>query len=205
MEVESTALGREVARKLDILRPVLEPVSWTVYEARFPPGITLDQGAILTAYREQMGYLIESGWAAADVGVDLESLTLPSAMVELYGITDGADATGIELWTSDGWWSKGEIMNGDGHAHRLEEHWLKFGLWGNDCFLVSLTSGEVMFSDQYFWRYNENDSSRVLAPDMLTFVDEYMLGPKCLEFVGDDNDDPSWHAWYSLLQQSGFA
>ncbi|MFD7843992.1 hypothetical protein ACFV4K_13805 [Nocardia sp. NPDC059764] len=142
----------------------------------------------------------DSGDMSVDSGVDLNHLVFPDAMVHLYEITCRAHAGSIYLL--DGF-EKGQFMDEDGEPCRLDEHWLRFGLVGDDHLLVSLTSGDVVFSDQYYWRYDESDSSRVLAPDVLTFFNDYAVGPKYSDL------GPSYHregpsGWLHLLDTIGF-
>ncbi|APA96043.1 hypothetical protein [Nocardia seriolae] len=131
----------------------------------------------------------------------MEGLSLPAAVIELYRLTGRAQAGDIELF---GTFDKGVIVDADGEVHRDDEHWVRIGLIGNDNLLINLITGEVMFADQYFWRYGENDASRIVAPDLLTYFDECMTGPRYREFVTDEELEEE-DGWYRFLQDNNFA
>ncbi|MFI9506936.1 hypothetical protein [Nocardia sp. NPDC052566] len=193
-------LRSEIAEKVDRLRSLLPERGESDFFAIFPPGADLDSDGIIADYCQYMNFLIDSDEVSIAVRPGLDDLRLPDAMVELYRITSHPDADVIELFSQ---FDKGEIMDSGGEVHRSEEHWLTIGLIGNDRLLVSLVTGEVMFSDQYFWRYGEEDSSRVVAPDMLTFFNECMIGARYAEFVHPDElENPA--GWYRFLRDNRF-
>ncbi|WP_194829409.1 hypothetical protein [Nocardia sp. XZ_19_231] len=95
-------------------------------------------------------------------------------------------------------------MDEGGEVYRIEEHWINVGITGNDTFLLNLITGEVMLSDQYFWRYGEVNRSRIVAPDMLTFLNDYLFGVKYAELVDlSELEDPG--GWYATLTANGWA
>ncbi|MGW6427216.1 hypothetical protein ACWF82_31470 [Nocardia sp. NPDC055053] len=195
------AQAREVAEKVGKIRRLLTESSENEFLATFEAGVELDSAAILDEYRRTMEFEIKQGWVSSGNRSEWLALVVPEALTALYRITNAPQADYIELF---GEFRKGEIMDPDGQVFRSEEHWLQVGLIGNDQFLMSLTSGEVMFADQYFWRYGEQDSSRIVAPDMLTFFDEYLTGPKYREFLVDDEADRP-DGWFRFLLDHGFA
>lgn len=207
MDVELSARARTIVEKVDRVRRILDDKALFGTDlGTFPRGAELDEVGILAGYRVQMEGLFEEGLVREEVLATLDMLTLPTAMIELYRITDGSrpvDHISLFDTSSPMFGRKGEIRDPEGENYRFDEHWLMVGLHSNDKFLVSLTSGEVMFADQYYWRYDEADSSRVLAPDMLTFFDEFVIGPRCREFLSEEDiNDPD--GWYQLLRTSGF-
>lgn len=192
-------LGRRVAEKVDRLRSLIE--GDREFLVTFPAGVALDETAVLDGYREQIRFLIGQGEIPETAGDELDGLVLPPALVELYSITAAPNVEYIELF---GDFDKGEIMDADGQVHRFAEHWLEIGLFGNDKFMVDLVSGQVMYSDQYFWRYGEPDSSRIVASDALVFFDECVTGPRYREFLETDEiEDPN--GWYQFLRANGLA
>ncbi|MFC6010242.1 hypothetical protein [Nocardia lasii] len=195
------ALAREVAEKVDRIRSLLAESSENEFVATFGAGVELDSAAILDEYCRTMDFSIEQGWVSSGNRAEWPALVVPEALTALYRITNAATAGYVGLFDK---FCKGDIMDPDGEVHRSEEHWLQVGLIGNDQFSVSLMSGEVMFADQYFWRYGEQDSSRIVAPDMLTFFDEYMIGPKYREFLVDDEAERPG-SWFRFLLDYGFA
>ncbi|MEV6102773.1 hypothetical protein [Nocardia sp. NPDC051981] len=200
MGIDSGSRAEALAVKVDRLRAVLAEDPDGDLLASFPPGAELDPSRELDTYHRQMEACIASGRLPATATVGLVSLTLPAAMIELYRLTDRAQAGDIELF---GTFDKGAIMDAEGEVHRDDEHWLRIGLIGNDNFLVNLTTGEVMFADQYFWRYGGHDTSRLVAPDLLTFFDECMTGARYHEFVNDEELEDE-DRWYRFLQDNDF-
>ncbi|MFI1916277.1 hypothetical protein [Nocardia sp. NPDC020380] len=174
------ALHAEVSEKVAVLRGLLDHGDEFEFIADFPVGVDLDRDSILEGYNETLG------------------ISVPEGLVDLYAITAGPQADSIELFSA---FSKGELFDSNGEIYRADEHWLTVGLIGNDKFLVSLTTGEVLFADQYYWRYGESDSSRLVAPDMLTFFNECMIGPRYREFIDpEESDDPT--GWYRFIQDN---
>ncbi|MFE3191979.1 hypothetical protein ACFXHA_23415 [Nocardia sp. NPDC059240] len=201
MDIDSGVRIGALAAKVTRLRAALANDPDGDLLASFPAGIDLDPSRELDTYRRQVENYTASGRLPAAATVGLESLTLPAAMIDLYRLTDRAQTGDIELL---GTFDKGAIMNAEGEVHRGDEPWLRIGLIGNDNFLIHLTTGEVMFTDQYFWRYGEHDTSRLVAPDLLTFFDECMTGTRYREFVTDQELDDE-DGWYRFLQDNNFA
>lgn len=194
--------GRRIAEKVDRLRTLTADAEGEHdFLVSLPPGAALDEDAVIDAYRNRMRFLIARGEIPEAVGDDLDGLTVPPALVELYSITEAPTADYIELF--DGF-DKGEIMDRDGQVHRDAEHWLAIGRIGNDKILIDLVSGQVMFSDQYFWRYGEPDSTRIAAADALVFFDECMTGPRYREFI-DEADAADPDGWFRFLLANGLA
>lgn len=201
MDFQTAALARDVAEKVARLRRLLAETPRSRRLADLSQGVKLDTEAILAAYRRATGTQIPQDSITAAVPPSPSELVVPEALTELYRITNRPRTGDIELRPD---FHKGHIMNSDGEVNRNDEHWLSVGLIGNDHFLLSLTSGEIMFADQYFWRYGDEDSSRVVAPDILTFFNECMIGPRYREFLEEEEvDEPE--GWYSFLVSHGFA
>jgi hypothetical protein len=194
----------EITRKVEILRREIDSPGpgTTAPEGKFPPGC--DIGSVPRTYLETFSHYVAQGYVAPQPAIE-ERLTFPPALVELYKITNGADAGAISMFElgSHGALLKGEIMGEDGDAVRDEEHWAEIGLIINDRFLVNLESGEVLYSDQEYWRYADgSDGTRVLAPDALTFFNEYVVGPKYGTIIPERRLD---HAWLDDLRRLGLA
>ncbi|MFE6923627.1 hypothetical protein ACFVAV_21560 [Nocardia sp. NPDC057663] len=195
--VKSTLI--DVASKVTAVRKASanDPVALS----RFPPGSELDTVRILEEYCEEVHRCVDCGDVPALVLTTLESLRIPTSLIELNRITSGPSVSGLSIGSR---FAKGDIMDEDGEVYRIEEHWINVGIASNDTFLLNLTTEEVMFSDQYFWRYGEGNRSRVVAPDMLTFVNEYMFGAKYVELVDPSElEDPE--GWYATLVANGWA
>ncbi|MET9491407.1 hypothetical protein [Nocardia sp. NPDC006630] len=194
-----SALFVEVSEKVDRLRSVLSRGRYL--RAEFPPGVELDDAEQLAGYHRTMEYYFASGHLPAEARAGLDELTLPRAMVELYRITAHPKSGRISLFQT---FDKGEIMDPHGWAHRDDEHWLAVGSVADDKFLVSLMTGEVMFADHQFSRPGDVDTTRIVAPDLLTFFDECMIGPRYGEFVSAaDLTDPA--GWFRFLQDNDLA
>ncbi|WP_433566821.1 hypothetical protein ACQP1O_17510 [Nocardia sp. CA-151230] len=200
MGIDGSSRVEVLAAKVARLRAILAKDPEGDLLASFPPGVELDPSRELDVYRRQTRARVASDRSPAAAAIGLESLGLPTAVIEVYRLTDRAQAGDIELFGS---FEKGAIMNAEGEVDRVEEDWLRIGLIGNDNFLVSLTTGEVMFADQYFWRYGEQDTSRLVAPDLLAFFDECMTGPRYREFITDEELEDE-DGWYRFLQDNGF-
>ncbi|MFD4434259.1 hypothetical protein [Nocardia sp. NPDC058497] len=169
--------------------------------SRFPSGSELDTLRILGEYCEEMHRSVDRNDVPVSVLAGLESLRIPISLIELNRITSGPSVSGLSIGSR---FAKGDIMDEDGEVYRIEEHWINVGIAGNDTFLLNLTTGHVMFSDQYFWRYGEENRSRVVSSDMLTFVNEYMFGAKYVELVDPSElEDPD--GWYATLVANGWA
>ncbi|MFE6857193.1 hypothetical protein [Nocardia sp. NPDC057668] len=197
------ATHAEVAAKVDRLRALLPNGDYDDYIAQFPPGVELDERQLLDSYLECIDFEAEYRGGPAHAGSPRDDLRVPPELIVLFGITGHPRAGYLDLGLNPRR-LQGEIMDPDGECCRLDEHWIRVGLLGNDLFLVSLTSGEVMFADQYFWRYAEKDASRVVAPDLLTFFNEYLVGPRYLEFASPEElENP--RGWFAFLRNNGFA
>ncbi|UGT41840.1 hypothetical protein LTV02_39095 [Nocardia yamanashiensis] len=199
MDIGVGAQAHEVAEKVSRLRHLLP--GWSQVGSRFEPGVELDTEVILSGYRDVMESGIEQGWMPESARTELPGLVVPEALIALYRITNAPAVPDISLFYG---FDKGEILDPDGEVYRTEEHWLSVGLIGNDRFLVSLTSGQVMLSDHCSWRYGAPSNSRIVAPDMLTFFDRCMTGPMYREFLEEaEASRPDY--WYQFLLDHGFA
>jgi hypothetical protein len=195
----------DIIRKVEILRRAIgspDPEA-AAPDGRFPPGRAID--TVPQAYLEGFSAAVRSSAVEPRPGID-GRLALPPELVELYRITNGADCGGIEfetVWDGSGGecFAKGDIMDDEGQVTRDDEHWARLARIGNDWFLVDLESGGVMFSDQYFWRYGDPNVSRVLAPDALTFFNEFVVGPKYAEILADVPDPEN--RWLDDLRRLG--
>lgn len=200
MDFDTSTRAEVLTAKVARLRAVLAEDPDGDLLASFPAGVDLDPSRDLDVYRRQTRARVASDTVPAAAVLELDGLALPVEMIELYRLTNRAQAGDIELFGS---FDKGAIMNAGGEVHRADEHWLRIGLIGDDNFVINLTTGEVMFADQYFWRYGEQDTSRVVAPDLLAFFDECMTGPRYREFVPDEELEDE-DGWYRFLRDNGF-
>ncbi|WP_306363110.1 hypothetical protein [Nocardia sp. CC227C] len=189
-------LYSEVAEKVQIIRDILSDDDALYSLAEFPPGIDLNASMALASYREAFA-LPDRSDEVADINLD--NLNLPVGLVELYQISDSPMAGGIEFY-SESQLTKGSVLDAEGIPCSIQEHWLRFALVANDNFLVSLTDGRVMYSDHSAWRYGSTNSSRIVSSDVLSFVNEYMLGPKYLEFEPTHGLEEVY-GWYRFLRE----
>ncbi|MGV9408573.1 SMI1/KNR4 family protein [Nocardia sp. NPDC003693] len=182
---------------------ICEPPSIAKLPGWLPHGTAISADDVLTGYVREIAAI--DAWDSAKPDLHrFGLLAVPDALVELYRITNAPYFGGVvELFSPP--FRKGEIMDADGDVHREDEHWLSFGMTGtNDYLLISLTNGEVMLANHYFWRYGEQDNSRILAPDALTFFNEFLVGARFRELLEQEQaDDPE--GWLRFLQDNGFA
>ena len=72
-------LGRRVAEKVDRLRSSLDGDHDFLVD--LPPGVALDETAVLDDYRKTVRFLIEQGEVPEAAGDELDALALPPAPV----------------------------------------------------------------------------------------------------------------------------